>query len=50
MKLVREGDPYSGHIKKTLEAMMRQGRIQKRAQPLLPIKGRPDEVADAIDA
>jgi ferrochelatase len=25
MKLVREGDPYSGHIKKTLDAVMRVG-------------------------
>ena len=25
MKLVRQGDPYSGHIKKTVEAIMRQG-------------------------
>ena len=25
MKLVREGDPYSGHIKKTMEAVMRHG-------------------------
>ncbi len=27
MKLVREGDPYSGHIKKTVEAIIRQGSI-----------------------
>ena len=27
MKLVREGDPYSGHIKKTIEAIVRQGAI-----------------------
>ena len=27
MKLVREGDPYSGHIKKTVEAIVRQGNI-----------------------
>lgn len=27
MKLVREGDPYSGHIKKTVEAIVTQGRI-----------------------
>ncbi|MEP6946453.1 MAG: ferrochelatase [Acidobacteriota bacterium] len=27
MKLVREGDPYSGHIKKTIEAIVEQGRI-----------------------
>ncbi len=27
MKLVREGDPYSGHIKKTVEAIIRQGAI-----------------------
>ena len=50
MKVVREGDPYSGHIKKTLEAVMRQGEYQKRAQPLLPIEGRPDEVVDAVNA
>ncbi|HEX3102305.1 MAG TPA: ferrochelatase, partial [Pyrinomonadaceae bacterium] len=25
MKLVRQGDPYSGHIKQTVEAIMRQG-------------------------
>ncbi len=25
MKLVRQGDPYSGHIKKTIEAIIRQG-------------------------
>lgn len=25
MKLVRRGDPYSGHIKKTIEAIVRQG-------------------------
>jgi ferrochelatase len=27
MKLVREGDPYSDHIKKTVEAIVRQGGI-----------------------
>jgi len=27
MKLVREGDPYSGHIKKTVESIVRQGSI-----------------------
>ncbi len=27
MKLVRAGDPYSGHIKKTIEAIVRQGAI-----------------------
>ena len=28
MKLVREGDPYSGHIKKTLESVMQQGGFE----------------------
>lgn len=28
MKLVRQGDPYSGHIKKTVEAIMRQGEFK----------------------
>ena len=27
MKLVREGDPYSGHIKKTIEAIVSRGNI-----------------------
>ena len=27
MKLVREGDPYSGHIKKTVEAIVSRGKI-----------------------
>jgi protoporphyrin/coproporphyrin ferrochelatase len=28
MRLVRQGDPYSGHIKKTVEAIMRQGKYK----------------------
>lgn len=27
MKLVRQGDPYSGHIKKTIDAIVKQGNI-----------------------
>ncbi len=29
MKLVREGDPYSGHIKKTIEAIVKQGKFSQ---------------------
>ena len=29
MKLVRQGDPYSGHIKKTIEAIVRQGAFSQ---------------------
>ena len=28
MKLVRQGDPYSGHIKKTVEAILRQSSVR----------------------
>lgn len=30
MKLVRQGDPYSGHIKQTVEAIMRQGSFSQQ--------------------
>ncbi len=31
MKLVRQGDPYSGHIKQTVEAIMRQGAYTQKS-------------------
>ncbi len=31
MKLVREGDPYSAHIKKTVEAVIKQGDFQQNS-------------------
>ena len=31
MKLVRQGDPYSGHIKQTVEAIMRRGRYSQKS-------------------
>lgn len=31
MKLVRQGDPYSGHIKRTVEAIVRQGAFTEAA-------------------
>ena len=31
MNLVRQGDPYSGHIKKTVEGIMRQGKYSQES-------------------